>query len=162
MSHLAKLNSPANLHGRHEMVDWVNSIVQLDYSHVDDCANGAAFCQILDATYPGSVPLWRVHFGATLQHQMFDNYKVLQECLAKNGIGKDTDVGALSAGRMKGTREVLQWLYAFYTSHAPHPPTTPRRAAGRKKTKDATAEPHSAAVRAAARGAPTAPRARRR
>ena len=42
--------------GRLELVSWLNN-TQCDYASVTDCSDGVAFCQLLDAVYPGA----RVH-----------------------------------------------------------------------------------------------------
>lgn len=33
------------------MLAWLNELVKGDYSRVEQCANGAAYCQIMDALY---------------------------------------------------------------------------------------------------------------
>jgi hypothetical protein len=49
---------------------------------------GAAHCQIIDALYPGVVPLHKVKFNATEEYEMVSNFKILQECFHKIGIEK--------------------------------------------------------------------------
>jgi len=43
--------------GRAELLEWVNSILELNYTKVEQCGNGAAYCQLFDAIYPGEVPV---------------------------------------------------------------------------------------------------------
>lgn len=38
--------------GKNELLTWLNELLQLNYSKVEQCANGAAYCQIMDAIYP--------------------------------------------------------------------------------------------------------------
>lgn len=58
----------ADLHkctvGRLELLQWANAQLQLDYSTIQDFADGIAFCQILDVVSPNAVPLQRVKFDA--------------------------------------------------------------------------------------------------
>lgn len=49
---------------------------------------GAAHCQIMDALYPGVVPLHKVKFNATEEYEMVSNFKILQECFHKVGVEK--------------------------------------------------------------------------
>ena len=40
--------------GKNELLTWLNNLLQLNYTKVEQCANGAAYCQIMDACYPVS------------------------------------------------------------------------------------------------------------
>ena len=40
--------------GKNELLSWLNNLLQLNYTKVEQCANGAAYCQIMDACYPVS------------------------------------------------------------------------------------------------------------
>ncbi|EAY18896.1 EB1 protein [Trichomonas vaginalis G3] len=108
-----------NYVGKTQLIEWMNKTLDLEYTKVEDCANGAAFCQIIDAIYPGTVPMGRVNFNAQLQHENFENYKVLQEVFSKNGIKQFIDVENLSAGKYMAVLEMLQWLYGFYEANKP-------------------------------------------
>lgn len=113
--------------GRKELVAWVNSIIDTQYKDINDVSNGAAFCQLVDAMFPGSVPISRVDFNAQLQHQRFSNYKILQEACLKNGIDQAIDVATLSKGQMMATLELLQWIHGYYEQTGPHPPYDPSK-----------------------------------
>jgi RP/EB family microtubule-associated protein len=43
--------------GRKEIMDWVNSTLDLNLAKIEDTASGAAACQLLDIMYPGQVPM---------------------------------------------------------------------------------------------------------
>ena len=111
--------SNSNLVGKKEYVEWINKILKLNYLKVEDFSNGAAFCQVMDLLYPGTVPMGRVNFSADLPHQKFENYKVLQESFTKNGITKLLDVDALSKGKITIVLELLQWIYQQYIQIQP-------------------------------------------
>ena len=38
--------------GKNELLSWLNDLLQLSYTKVEQCANGAAYCQVMDAIYP--------------------------------------------------------------------------------------------------------------
>lgn len=37
--------------GRAELLQWINGLLDLRYTKVEQCANGAAYCMILNATF---------------------------------------------------------------------------------------------------------------
>jgi hypothetical protein len=55
---------------RKDCLDWLNGLLGLNYTKVEQVCNGAAFCQIMDAIFPGKVPLHKVNFGAKLQYEV--------------------------------------------------------------------------------------------
>jgi len=74
--------------GRQEILNWLNSFLQLQYCKIEDTANGAASCQLMDALHPGSVTLNRVDYNAVRDFECLQNYQVLQDAFAKVGIDK--------------------------------------------------------------------------
>jgi len=36
---------------RTELVAWVNELLQLNYTKVEQCGTGGAYCQIMDSVY---------------------------------------------------------------------------------------------------------------
>jgi RP/EB family microtubule-associated protein len=51
---------------RTDLVNWINDVLHLQYKKLEEAANGAAFCQVLDVIYPNKVPMSRVNFNAKL------------------------------------------------------------------------------------------------
>ena len=126
--------------GRTELLAWLNETLQLNYTKIEDVANGllfffdtffsfpsqcdlvtfsfvtigAAFCQIMDATFPGKVPLGRVNFNASLPHQVTQNYKVLQQIFSRYHVSKDMDVDKLQRGLFQDNLEFLQWIKHYH------------------------------------------------
>ena len=41
--------------GRQELLTWLNDFLKVPYTKVEQTANGAAACQIMDSIYPGNV-----------------------------------------------------------------------------------------------------------
>ena len=103
--------------GRTELLDWLNDTLHLQYSKIEDCANGAAFCQLIDMVHPSTVPLQRVNFNASLAHESMENLKILQDVFVKNGITAVVDVGSLAKGRYTAALNVLQFLYGYIKTH---------------------------------------------
>jgi RP/EB family microtubule-associated protein len=64
--------------GKGSLVSWINSTLQLTYTCLEECADGAAACQIMDNIKPMSA-FGRVKFGAVTTPDILNNYKILQE-----------------------------------------------------------------------------------
>ena len=116
--------------GRNELIQWVNELLDLSYTKVEDASNGAAFCQVLDAVHPGTVALGRVNYEATNEPEMLNNYKILQDAFDKNGITQHIDVITLTKGKYMATLEMFQWIYGYFQSKQP---TEPYDASSRRK-----------------------------
>lgn len=111
--------------GRIELLNWINSLLNLKYTTIQETANGAAFCQVMDALSPGTVNLARVNFKANTGPESFENYKILQECFDKNHITRIIDVESLSKGGFLSALEMLQFFYNLYHARHDHPSYDP-------------------------------------
>jgi RP/EB family microtubule-associated protein len=101
---------PAYFVGKNELLAWLNELLKLNYSKVEQCNTGAAYCQIIDAVYPvteestflhflyistsdshvpqGEVPLKKVNFNAKTEPEYIKNFKVLQTTFDKKQISR--------------------------------------------------------------------------
>lgn len=100
--------------GRKEIMDWVNSTLDLNLSKVEDTANGAIACQLLDIMYPGQVPMHKVNWAAKQNFEFVANYKILQSCFDKLHIERHVDVDRLISGRYMDNLEFMQWFKRFF------------------------------------------------
>jgi hypothetical protein len=46
------LRSRAAYMPKSELLSWINGLISVEFSEVQQCANGAAYCCVLDALYP--------------------------------------------------------------------------------------------------------------
>jgi RP/EB family microtubule-associated protein len=99
---------------KNDILGWLNQLLGINYTKVEQCANGAAYCQVFDAIYPGEVPMKKVVFEAKAEHDSVKNYKVLQTVFDKKGIAKAIDVTKLLKGKPMDNLEFLQWLKRYY------------------------------------------------
>ncbi len=100
--------------GRKEVMDWVNSTLNINLGKIEDTANGAVACQMLDIMYPGQVPMHKVNWSAKQDFEFVANYKILQTCFSKLNIEKHVDVDRLISGRYMDNLEFMQWFKKFF------------------------------------------------
>ncbi|GAB1525632.1 microtubule integrity protein mal3 [Rhizoctonia solani] len=98
---------------RTELIGWLNDLLQINYTKVEQCGSGAAYCQILDSVY-GDVPMTKVKMNAKHEYEFLANYKVLQDIFKKKKIDKPIPVEKLVKCKMQDNLEFLQWIRRFW------------------------------------------------
>jgi RP/EB family microtubule-associated protein len=121
--------------GRRELLNWINGLLGLSYDRINELANGAAFCQVIDVIHPGSVDLSRVCFTAVTEGEITENYKILHDSLTTNGVTWEFDLPALLKGQYLTVRELCQRVYAYFRqSGSPSEYDGPGRRRGKART----------------------------
>lgn len=100
---------------RTELIQWVNELLSLSYTKVEQLGSGAAYAQIIDSIYL-NVPLGKIKFDAKHDYEYINNYKVLQETFKRNRIDKPIPVDRLIRCKMQDNLEFCQWLKKFWDS----------------------------------------------
>lgn len=118
---------------RGELLSWINETFHLSLSKVEQCATGAVYCQIIDAIYPGTVPMSKVRWQAKHDYEYVENFKVLQQAFAKNDIKRYIDVDKLIKAKYQDNLEFLQWMKRYYDINYGGEPYD---AVGRRKGQD--------------------------
>ncbi|GES58570.1 EB1 protein [Aspergillus terreus] len=103
---------------RQELLAWINSLLQLNLTKIEQCGTGAALCQIFDSIYM-DVPMSRVKFNVNTEYAYLQNFKILQNVFARHQIEKPIPVQQLSKCRMQDNLEFLQWTKKFWDQHYP-------------------------------------------
>ncbi|KAA1472292.1 hypothetical protein DENSPDRAFT_838515 [Dentipellis sp. KUC8613] len=114
---------------RSELLAWLNDLLQLNYSKIEQCGTGAAYCQILDSIY-GDVPMTRVKMNAKHEYEFIANFKVMQNIFKTKRIEKPIPVEKLVKCKMQDNLEFLQWIKRFWDSNyggQPYDPVGRRR-----------------------------------
>ncbi|SCU79022.1 LAMI_0A06986g1_1 [Lachancea mirantina] len=101
---------------RSELLSWVNDLLKLNYTKVEQCGTGAAYCQIVDSIYR-DLPMHRVRFNSTVEYEFITNYKILQSAFTKHKVEKTVYVEKLVKCRFQDNLEFLQWLKKFWVQN---------------------------------------------
>jgi RP/EB family microtubule-associated protein len=104
---------------RKDILDWLNSTLELKLTKIEQTASGAVACQIIEYICPGSIPLKRVNWDAKMDHEYVQNYKLLQNAFTKHHIQRHIEVDKLVRAKYQDNLEFCQWLKAFFDQAAP-------------------------------------------
>lgn len=150
---------------RHEMLTWINSSLALNYTKIEQLCSGAVYCQFMDMLFENVVPMKRVKFGAKLEHEFIQNFKILQSAFKKCGVDKIIPVEKLIKGRFQDNFEFVQWFKKFFDANysgSEYDPVAARQGPGSSpvEVKPAMAKPKrptgpATTVRTAAKAKPT-------
>uniref|UniRef100_A0A3P9ITA9 Microtubule-associated protein RP/EB family member 1 n=1 Tax=Oryzias latipes TaxID=8090 RepID=A0A3P9ITA9_ORYLA len=102
---------------RHDMLAWVNDLLHLNYTKVEQLCSGAAYCQFMDMLFPGCVLLKKVKFQAKLEHEFIHNFKVLQAAFKRMSVDKIIPVEKLVKGKFQDNFEFVQWFKKFFDAN---------------------------------------------
>lgn len=80
---------------RGELLIWLNGLLKLSVTKIEQLGSGAVYCQLLDMIYPGKVPLGKVNWKAKFDYEYVANFKVLQQSFTKLNVMKHIDVEKL-------------------------------------------------------------------
>ncbi|KAF5340686.1 hypothetical protein D9611_007317 [Ephemerocybe angulata] len=101
---------------RTELLQWLNELLQINYTKVEQCGSGGAYCQIMDSIY-GDIPMARVKMSAKHEYEYVANYKVLQNVFKAKRVDKPIPVEKLIKCKMQDNLEFLQWMKKFWESN---------------------------------------------
>lgn len=84
---------------RQDLLNWMNDLLQLNITKIEQVGTGAIICQIFDSIYGknervlllivvGNVAMHKVKFNTHQEFEYVQNFKVLQACFTQNGIDK--------------------------------------------------------------------------
>ncbi|KAM7191666.1 putative microtubule-associated protein rp eb family member 1 protein [Rhypophila sp. PSN 637] len=103
---------------RQELLQWLNSLLQLNVTKVEQCGTGAALCQVYDSIFL-DLPMSRVKFNVNTEYAYIQNFKILQNAFTKHHIEKTIPVESLVKCKMQDNLEFLQWTKRFWDQYYP-------------------------------------------
>ncbi|XP_046850528.1 microtubule-associated protein RP/EB family member 1-like [Xenia sp. Carnegie-2017] len=102
---------------RHDMLGWVNSQLQVNYTKIEQLCSGAAYCQFMDMLFANCMPLKRVKFNTNLEHEYIQNWKLLQTAFKKASVDKVIPIDKLVKGKFQDNFEFAQWFKKFFDAN---------------------------------------------
>lgn len=99
---------------RKELIDWINKILKINITKVEQCSNGAVYVQLLDIMFPNKSVLNKVKWMAKHEYECIHNFKLIQSVFSKLGVKKYVEVDKLIKGKYQDNLEFLQWFRAFF------------------------------------------------
>eukprot|EP00667_Euglena_gracilis_P018276 EG_transcript_19400 len=104
---------------RSSLLAWLNGLLQTDYDKVESVSTGVPHLQILDALFPGEVPLHKanLHANPALDYECLPNWKLVQDVFNRKNLGRVLPVQKLVRGRYQDNLEILQWMKSYFERH---------------------------------------------
>ncbi|XP_064790991.1 microtubule-associated protein RP/EB family member 2-like isoform X1 [Oncorhynchus masou masou] len=102
---------------RHDITAWVNDLLGLNYTKVEQLSSGAAYCQFMDLLFPGCVHLKKVKFQAKFEHEYIHNFKLLQASFKRMNVDKIIPVEKLVKARFQDNLDFIQWFKRFFDAN---------------------------------------------
>lgn len=99
---------------KNEIINWINSILKIGITKIEQCATGAVYCQLLDVLFPGNVNMKKVNWSASSETDFLANFKILQQGLNASCVKKEIDIQKLAKGRYQDNFEFCQWFRGYY------------------------------------------------
>ncbi|KAK6432765.1 microtubule integrity protein mal3 [Oleoguttula sp. CCFEE 5521] len=103
---------------RQELLTWLNGLLQLNMTKVEQCGTGAALCQIYDSIFL-DVPMSRVKFNANAEYAYLENFKILSSTFRKHHVDRPVAVEQLVKCKMQDNLEFLQWTKRYWDQYFP-------------------------------------------
>ncbi|KAI8922534.1 microtubule binding protein [Powellomyces hirtus] len=103
---------------RTELLAWLNDLLQVGYTKIEQCGTGAAHCQIIDSIYR-DLPMNKVKFNSKQEYEYVANFKVLQNAFDKHKIDNAIPVERLIKCKFQDNLEFLQWMKKFWDNYFP-------------------------------------------
>ncbi|GAA48383.1 microtubule-associated protein RP/EB family [Clonorchis sinensis] len=102
---------------RHEILQWINQCLDSSYGKIEELCTGAAYCQLTDMLFPGTLVFKKVKFNTKLEHESINNFKVLQALFKKHGVDKEVPIEKLVKGKFQDNFEFVQWYKRFFDAN---------------------------------------------
>ncbi|XP_074641811.1 microtubule-associated protein RP/EB family member 3-like [Tubulanus polymorphus] len=110
-------NATSDNMSRHEMIAWLNSSLDGNFTKIEQMSNGCAYIQLLDMLFDIDKVFNKVKFGAKLEHEFIHNFKIVQKLFKELGIDKQIPVDRLIKSKFQDNFEFLQWFKRFFDAN---------------------------------------------
>nr|XP_046252388.1 uncharacterized protein LOC124063104 [Scatophagus argus] len=97
-----------------ELLVWLNETLQTGFTKLEQVCTGAAFCQLMDWLFPGSLDLSDVRFQSDNVVDSLHNYSLLEAAFRKVGVVRYIPIEALLKRNSCISLTFLQWFKLFF------------------------------------------------
>jgi RP/EB family microtubule-associated protein len=80
------------MQSRGELLAWINGLLALNLTKLEQLGTGAVYCQLYDIASRGKVNLAKVNWKAKQEYEYVNNFKILQQAFLKDNVQKPIDV----------------------------------------------------------------------
>jgi len=102
---------------RQDLVQWVNDSLILSISKIEHLCTGAIYCQFMHMLFDKKMPIKKVKWASTLEHEYIHNFKLLQEAFKRTGTNKVIPVEKLVKGKFQDNFEFVQWFKKYFDAN---------------------------------------------
>ncbi|KAJ3365794.1 hypothetical protein GGF32_008192 [Allomyces javanicus] len=103
---------------RQDLLNWMNGLLGLNITKIEELGKGYAICQIFDSIYL-DVPLKKVKFNAKHEFEYIQNFKILQSVFDKHKIPNAIPVERLVKLKFQDNIEFCQFVKKFWDTYFP-------------------------------------------
>ncbi|XP_039591495.1 DNA (cytosine-5)-methyltransferase 3A-like [Polypterus senegalus] len=100
-----------------ELLVWFNETLNTEFTMIQQLSSGAAFCQLMDYIYPGSLSLKKVNFQALEENDFINNFNLLNESFVKMGVTRSIPVEELLRGKFNENFKFAKWFKKFFDAN---------------------------------------------
>ncbi|XP_035513007.1 uncharacterized protein LOC118324671 [Morone saxatilis] len=99
---------------RYELLAWLNYTLQTRFTKLEQLCSGAAYCQLMDWCFPGTLDLSKVRFQSSSTEDATHNYSLLQAAFQKVGVLRYIPVDTLIKNKSTVAVTFLHWFKLFF------------------------------------------------
>ncbi|KAL4488947.1 hypothetical protein ABPG72_005734 [Tetrahymena utriculariae] len=103
-----------NFISKNEILAWINDLLKVNMTLIEQLGSGTMYCQLLDVIFPGQIPLSKVKWTAKLEYDFLHNFKILQQAFDKLQVPKMIPVNKLAKAKYQDNLEFAQWMKAYF------------------------------------------------
>lgn len=98
---------------RHELISWVNELLNIKMEKIEEVSTGMIFCQIINVIH-GDVQMSKLKQNSVQEYEWIENFKILQLSFNKHGIKQFIPVERLVKKKPQDCIEFLQWIKKYW------------------------------------------------
>ncbi|XP_070824780.1 uncharacterized protein [Chaetodon trifascialis] len=96
------------------LLTWLNETLQTNFTKVEQICSGAAYCQLMDCLFPGTLDLSKVRFQSSTIADSVHNYNLLHSALKKVGMIRYIPTASLMKKNVKVALGFLEWFKVLF------------------------------------------------